>query len=190
MGGLLVFDVGFIFNESCLTLSISCHARSTKCFKFESVEHMAWLRVFLFVCFCEKSKCKVGEINTGMLPEIRMTKISLFFFFKFVQGRHGVRNRPNQTNCLGHRNLCCKPSWLLTASWHFSKWALQRWCGSCPLSGELGKWRVFPRPLRWVFLFRWGVVFSFLELFSPIEFKDFCAKKHFFKNIVFLKRTS
>ena len=35
-----------------------------------------------------------------------------------------------------------------------------------------------------------GVVFSFLELFSPIEFKDFCAKKHFFKNKVFLKWTS
>ena len=72
----------FFFNESCLILSISCHARSTKCFKFESVEHMAWLRGCFF-CFCEKSKCKVGEINTGMLPEIRMTKISLFFFFFF-----------------------------------------------------------------------------------------------------------
>ena len=81
VGGLLVFVVGFIFNESCLTLSISCHARSTKCFKFESVEHMAWLRVFFLFCFCEKSKCKFGEINMGMLPEIRMTKISLFFFF-------------------------------------------------------------------------------------------------------------
>lgn len=53
----------FFFNESCLILSISCHARSTKCFKFESVEHMAWLRGCFFFVFVRKANAKLEKLT-------------------------------------------------------------------------------------------------------------------------------